>query len=103
PLIGDPDPRRPLSRGGERLAHRLERDPQDLLGVVLDPAGLRVMLGEFAIAAAEHAAVLVDQERGGAGGALVESEDAGHQKRRCGTAVLTPPPPRPPARILPCR
>ena len=49
----------------------------DLLGVVLDPARLRVVLGDLGVGAAEHLALGAEDEGGGAGGALVEGEDGG--------------------------
>jgi hypothetical protein len=51
---------------------------EDLLGVVLHPAGLREVLREFALTATHHAAVGRDDERARTGGALIESEDVAH-------------------------
>ena len=71
--------RSPDCRTASRMAST--ETAEDLLGVVLDPAGLRKVLGELAVAAAEHGAVLVDDERGRSGGALVEREDGRHQSK----------------------
>ena len=45
---------------------------------MLDFSGRREVLGEFAVTPAEDAAVGAQDERGGAGGALIEGEDSGH-------------------------
>ena len=45
------------------------------LRVVLDPAGLREVLRELAVALGDDPAVVVEQQRLAAGGALVERED----------------------------
>src|SRR6185295_15620425 len=70
----------------QRRPHGLQRDPEDLLRVVLDPAGTRVVLCELAIASPENRSVLVDQERRGAGGALIEGENGSHQPARGATS-----------------
>ena len=44
-------------------------------GVVLDPARLRVVLGDLAVTTARHAAVSGDHERGRAGRPLINGED----------------------------
>ncbi len=64
------------------LPHGFDRHPENFLGIVLDPAGLGIVLGELAIAAAQHRAVLVDDQGGGAGGSLVEREDRDHERLR---------------------
>jgi hypothetical protein len=80
-LVGDAD-RRDVAAAHARVAEGFagggERDPPDLLGVVLDPAGLRKMLGQLAIAAAENVSAGVEDERGGTGGALIEGEYQAH-------------------------
>jgi len=48
---------------------------------VLDFAGVREVLGDFAVATAQETAVRRDHERGGAGGALVDGEDCGHEEK----------------------
>ena len=47
----------------------------DFIGIVFDPAGLRVMLGDFLLRDAMSAALTVEQDGAGAGGALVECEN----------------------------
>jgi hypothetical protein len=44
---------------------------------MLDPARLRIMLRDLAIAVAPNLAVGPDDDRGGAGGPLVETQDDG--------------------------
>jgi hypothetical protein len=78
PLVGDTEPDGPLPRPGERFRHGLQRDSEDFVGVVLDPARLRKVLGEFAVTPAEHPAVLMDDESSGARGPLVEGKDGRH-------------------------
>ena len=46
-LVGDADRGDRAVGGGGRFAARRDNAPPDLLRVVLDPAGLRIMLGEF--------------------------------------------------------
>src|SRR5262249_54309162 len=48
----------------------------DGLGIVLDPAWTRVDLREFAIHLGQDLELVVEQERGRAGRALVDGEDA---------------------------
>ena len=74
-LIGDPD-RRHAARADAGLLQslagaRLDRGP-DLVGVVLDPAGPRVELGDLAITLAADRAVETDRDRGRACRAFVE-------------------------------
>ncbi len=81
-LVGDADPCDVSLRdscGCECLRHgRLDRLP-DVLGVVLDPAGLREVLRELHGGAAERRAVLRDDERGRARRALIDGEQVfGH-------------------------
>ncbi len=52
----------------------------DLPGVVLDPAGPRKDLAELLLAEAPDVAVAVEDDGAGAGGALVEGEDVGHDR-----------------------
>ena len=77
-LVRDPDGVGCHARLLDGLPRGLERDAQDLLGVVLDFAGRREMLGELAIPTAQHAALVAQDERRGAGGALIQGEDCGH-------------------------
>src|SRR5581483_8957028 len=78
PLIGDADARDlgPLSTRGPQgpSARFLDRGPY-LLGVMLNPAGFREILGEFLVGAADYLARMVEQVGPGASGALVDSHD----------------------------
>ena len=92
-LIGDPDGRdvaRGQARGGEGLAPDRDRGTEDLLGVVLDVARRGVGLRDLAVGAAPHACLVVEDDRGGAGRALIERQDRGHGvavvKRRIGSS-----------------
>jgi len=49
----------------------------DLLCVVLDPTGLRKVLSELAIGAADQLRLLVEHQTGRSRGALVDREDHG--------------------------
>jgi hypothetical protein len=44
-------------------------------GIVFDPAGMRVVLGEFLLRAGDHAAIRVEHQRPRGRGALIERED----------------------------
>jgi hypothetical protein len=77
-LIGDAERYGLFGGASERVAHGVDRHPEDFFGVVLDPARLREVLGEFAVAPSQHAAVLVYHERGRAGGPLIQREDRRH-------------------------
>jgi hypothetical protein len=79
-LVGDADGAESPggdSRGGDRLRRHAAGLLPDLLGVVLDPAGRGVVLGDLGVGAAEHLALGAEHERGGPGGALVEGENGG--------------------------
>ena len=77
-LVRDPDRfqvGRADARGCERrFGSPLDAEP-DLLGVVLDPPRPGKGLGQLAVAAPEHLQLVVDDEAGGAGRALVDRED----------------------------
>ncbi len=77
-LVRDPD-RGDLGPGYAGLRERRPGRPldgrPDLLRIVLDPAGLRIVLRELGVAPREHAAVEIDDERGRSGGALIESKN----------------------------
>src|SRR5437879_5274134 len=82
-LIGDADAHQIfqgnilfLKRFARHLALRLE----DFLWIVLDPAGLRIDLAEFALRAADGGAFLVEQDGARAGRALIERENVTHGK-----------------------
>src|SRR5207244_12220674 len=66
-------------RAPARLAEHTQRDAPDLLGIVLDPARLRVMLGELRVGAADDAPLPVEHEHGRARGPLIDRDDDGHQ------------------------
>src|SRR5690242_18298111 len=67
-------------RFAHRFARRIALRAVDLARVVLDPAGLRIVLGEFALRARHGAAFFVEDDSARAGGALVEREDVAHAK-----------------------
>src|SRR5439155_18909259 len=77
-LVRDADGVGRNSRLFDGFARGVDGDAQDLLGVVLDLSRRREVLGEFAVTPAEDAAVGAQDERGGAGGALIEGEDSRH-------------------------
>jgi len=81
-LVGDADAGDVPGRGLgdlQRLRARRERRLPDLLRVVLDPAGLREVLRELAVPAAEDAPRRVDEEPSDPRRARVDGEDAsGH-------------------------
>ena len=77
-LVRDPDRLEvdaATRRLGERGRRRLHDALPDLLGIVLDPARLREVLRQLAVAAAEHAQVVVDDQARRAGRPLVDRED----------------------------
>src|SRR6185437_15133463 len=75
-LVRDRDRARRLD---ERLLRGVEDAPPDLLGVVLDEAGLRKVLRQLRITAAANRELLVDEQAGRAGRALVDREDELHR------------------------
>jgi len=80
-LVGQAD-RRDVFAGEIGLGHGAERGaarglPQ-IARVVFDPAGPRVVLGEFLLRAGHGAAAPVKDDRAGGSGALVEGKDVGH-------------------------
>src|SRR5205807_8845893 len=82
-LVGDADRRQLLQRDA-RLAQRFARHValrlEDLLRVMLDPAGLRIDLPQFALRGADRGAFLVEQDGARAGRALIERENVTHGK-----------------------
>ena len=68
---------------GERLARDRLRDLPDLARVVLDPAGLREVLGELAVGAADRLGPLVEHDAGRAGRSLVDREDHLRREPTC--------------------
>src|SRR6185503_9053020 len=65
-----------------RLAQHAERDPPDLLRVVLDPARTGIVLRELRVGAADDAPLAVEDEDGRPRRPLVDRDDAGHQPRK---------------------
>src|SRR5207244_7251840 len=53
-----------------------------LHGVVLDPARLRVVLGQLDVAAPPHRAIRIHHDRAGAGGALIQHQDEPARRHR---------------------
>ena len=77
-LVGDADggdAAGPVPGLGEDLAANVERRPPDLLGVVFDPTVPREYLGQFALGRSRRPALGVEQDRPGAGGALVDGKN----------------------------
>ena len=83
-LVGDADrgDRGGVQPGpGERLAADVLRVPPDGLGIVLDPAVLRIVLLELALGAGDRLARPVEHDRPSAGGALIDRQDVfGHPR-----------------------
>src|SRR5216683_2261196 len=96
-LVGDAD--RGKARGGElrfpeRGARAGELRAENLLGVVLDPAGPGKELAEFLLRRGARAPALVEYDRARAGRALVERKNVLHSGRGAGRsdrAILAPP------------
>ena len=59
----------------QRLARDRAGDVPDLGRIVLDPAGLREVLLELAVGAADQLRIRIEDEAGGAGGPLVDRQD----------------------------
>src|SRR5204862_5819166 len=82
-LVGDADAHDVLERRARlvhRTAQRLALRAEDLLRVVLDPAGLRKDLLELALRSGDGHAVLVEEDGARAGGALIQRKDVTHGK-----------------------
>jgi hypothetical protein len=78
PLVGDADGGHFLgadAHGLKNLAGHAHLAAPDFHGVMLDPAGLGVDLGEFLLGHADALARLVEQDGAGTGGALVQGEN----------------------------
>ena len=95
-LVGDPD-RLELAglqpRVLERLAGDRVRDLPDLRRVVLDPARLREVLGELAVAAADALPLQVEHEAGGAGRPLVDGQQHARGNATLRACRRSPSPP----------
>ena len=86
-LVGDPDGGdvgRAHTRLGERHGRRLSHRGPDLFRVVLDPARLRIVLGQLSIAARDDSPVGVDDESRRARRSLVERQDDARAHARTG-------------------
>ena len=77
-LIGDADYLGLHSAHGDRIARREQRALENFLGVVLDPAGLRIVLRDLLVPAPGDATVGADHQRSGSGRALVDREHVLH-------------------------
>src|SRR5690606_15628057 len=77
-LVGDPDGVGPPVVVDDLGADRLRGGP-DLLGVVLDPARSREVLGELPMGVPERGAVAGEGERTHAGGAGIDGQDVGSE------------------------
>ena len=77
-LVGDPDPVQ-LAAAQTGVGDRLGRDPPrhlpDLVRIVLDPARLRKVLLELRVGAPGDPPLLIEEEAGGPGRALVDCEN----------------------------
>src|SRR5439155_603805 len=69
-------------RAPARLAEHAQRDPPDLLRIVLDPPRLRVVLRELRVGAPDDAPLAVDHEHGRTRGPLIDRDDDGHQPEK---------------------
>ena len=65
----------------EHRADDLERVAPDVLGIMLDPAGARIMLRELARLDRQRRAGAVEADRAGGGGALIDRDDVAHGVR----------------------
>src|SRR5206468_1895382 len=63
------------------LAEDPERHPPDLLGIVLHPAGTRVVLPELRVGASDDPSLTVEDENGRPGRPLIDRDDARHQRK----------------------
>jgi hypothetical protein len=77
-LVGDADGANGDVGFGDGLARDLALRPPDFLGIVLDPAGLRIELAELALGDGEDASVVGEDEGARAGRAGVEGENGRH-------------------------
>jgi hypothetical protein len=80
-LVGDADRHHAFQRHPgalERAARHRALRGENLLGIVLDPAGLRVDLRELLLRDAHQRAVLVEDDGARARGALVERKNGAH-------------------------
>ena len=74
-LVGDADRRQRLVELADEVGQGGVDRGQDVVGLVLDPARLREVLGELAVGPAGRPAGLVDREGPHAGGAGVDGHD----------------------------
>jgi hypothetical protein len=80
-LVGDSDCRNSLGAANflDRLARGLQRCAPKVFRIVLDPAGMRIDLGEFHLRRGDRARALIEYDRTCRSGALIDDEDmAGH-------------------------
>jgi len=76
PLVSDPEGLDMTDvRPCERLARDVDGDPQYLIGTVFDPTGARVDLPDLAVCLGENPALVIENERGRSGGALIDREN----------------------------
>ena len=73
----------------ERVAHRFDRRAPEVFGIVLDPAGARIVLREFLLRDGDDREILAEHDGARGGGALIEREQIGHE----GLVGLDAPPP----------
>src|SRR5439155_1612717 len=70
---------RAYPRAPARLAEHAQRDPPDLVYIVLDPPRLRVVLRELRVGAPDDAPLAVEHEHGRPRGPLIDRDDDGHR------------------------
>jgi hypothetical protein len=81
-LVGDTDGHDVAARNpgpGQRRAPAGQLRPPDFVGIVLDPAGLREMLGQLALRRRHHPAPRIENDGARTGGALVEGKHVFHR------------------------
>src|SRR5690606_26312863 len=66
------------ARPVDRFAHRIALRLPDFQRIMLDPAGLGIVLGEFPLRQTHDAAVAVEDDAAGAGSSLVQGEQVSH-------------------------
>ncbi len=91
-LVGDADRRHGAGTadGVDDLAERGDDGAPDLVGVVLDPAGLRVVLAELLVGRGDRAAAVVDRTAAHPGGAGVDGDDDAHRRGPPGRPDVPP-------------
>ena len=79
-LIRDAEHIRTNSARRDRFTRGQERALENLFGIVLNPAGLWIMLGDLLISSARDATIGRDHERGRSSGPLIDRQDVLHPR-----------------------